>query len=243
MPADIPRVRRVIAIVATLPLIAVGCAGVHSAGLPTAGVVRSTSDRPPSYTVGCPDVLAVRFADTPHLDCLAAVDLDGRLPISESVQAHVEGGTLDHARQSIAAAVGCDPARVLVELVEARTGRLYLFGPEQNRQRVVSYTGAERLVDFLYRTESLRPGCSDLGDVCVLRPNVAAGSAPQVFRANLRAVQHGDHTTNVILEPGDQIYVGETRRSSFARLLPDWLKPGYRRMAGVSASDTDGPRR
>ena len=235
--------RRVLVIAALVPLLAVGCAGVHTAGNPADGVVRSTSDRPPGYAIGCPDVLAVRFADKPHLDCVAAVDLDGRLPVSETVQAHVEGGSLDDARRSVASAVGCDPARVIVELVEARTGRLYLFGPEQNRQRVVSYAGAERLVDFLYRTGSLRAGCSDLGDVCVIRPNVAVGSAPQVFRANLKTVQHGDHTTNVLLEPGDQIYVGETRRSSFARLLPDWLKPGYRRMAGVSPSDTDPPRR
>lgn len=205
--------------------------------MPSGGtVVRSTTDSPPAYVIGCPDVLAVRFADSPQLDCLVAVDLDGRLPISDAIQPHVEGRSLDDARQSVAVAAKCDLARVTVQLADARTGRLYLFGPEQNRQQVVSYVGAERLVDFLYRTGSLRPGCSDLGDVFVLRPNVAIGGKPQVFRADLGAVQRGDHTTNVILESGDQVYVGETRRSSFARLLPAWLKPSYMRMAGVHSS-------
>jgi len=230
-------VRRVIAIAALAPLLAVGCAGFGSWGMPPGGaVVRSATVSPPAYTVGCPDVLAVRFADSPNLDCLVAVDLDGRIPISDSIQPHVEGRSLDEARRVVATAAGCDPARVMVQLADARTGRLYLFGPEQNRQQVVPHVGAERLVDFLYRTGSLRPGCSDLGDVFVLRPNVAVGGEPQVFRADLRAVLRGDHTTNVILEPGDQVYVGETRRSSFARLLPDWLKPGYMRMAGLTTA-------
>lgn len=230
--------RRVIAITTLVPLLSAGCAGFGSSKMPPGGVVvRSATEPPPAYLVGCPDVLAVRFADSPHLDCLVAVDLDGRAPISDTIQPHVEGRSLDEARRVVAAAAGCDPARVTVQLADARTGRLYLFGPEQNRQQVVAFVGAERLVDFLYRTGSLRPGCSDLGDVFVLRPNVAVGSEPQVFRADLRAVQRGDHSTNVVLDPGDQVYVGETRRSSFARLLPDWLKPGYKRMAGLPAAE------
>lgn len=158
------------------------------------------------------------------------MDLDGRLPISDSVQPYVEGKTLDDARTAVATAVGCDESRVLVQLADVRTSRLYLFGPEQNRQRVVPFVGPERLTDFLVRTGSLHHGCSDLRDVFVLRPNVAVGHSPQVFRADLRAVRDGDHTTNVLLESGDQVYVGETRRSSFARLLPDWLKGGYSRL-------------
>jgi hypothetical protein len=188
---------------------------------------------PPAYRVGCPDVLAVRFADKPHLDCLVAVDLDGRLPIAESIHPQVEGGTVEDARHAAAAAAGCDPGRVQVQLAEARTGRVYVFGPEQNRQQIVPHLGAERVLDFLYRTGSLRAGCSDLRDVSVLRPNVAAGGRPEVFRIDLGAVLQGDHSTNVLLEPGDQVYVGETRRSSFARLLPDWMKGGYCRLAGL----------
>lgn len=224
--------RRLIAIVAIGPLLGAGCAGVRPLGVPTGAVVRSTVEAAPEYVVGCPDVLAVRFADLPQLDCLVAVDLDGRLPISDSLQPRVDGVTLAEARRAIAACVGCDPGRLSVQLADARTKRVYLFGPEQNRQQVIAYTGAERLVDFLLRT-GWRPGCSDPRDVCVVRPNVAAGEPPQVFTADLRAIRHGDHTTNVLLEPGDQVYVGETRRSSFARLLPDWMQAGYLRLVGL----------
>lgn len=236
--------RRVTVIAGLMPLLAVGCLGARSAGITHGvGVVRSSAAASPAYTVGCPDVLAVRFADSPHLDCLCSVDLDGRLPVSDTIRPQVEGGTTDDARRAIAAVVGCDPGRVSVTVAEARTGRLYLFGPEQNRQRVVPYIGAERLVDFLHRSGCSDAGCADWRDVCVVRPNVAAGGNPQVFRVNLRAVAAGDHTTNVPLEPGDQVYVGETRRSSFARLLPDWLKCGYSRLTGQSPSDSGVPRR
>jgi hypothetical protein len=206
-------------------------------------VVRSAAASPPAYAIGCPDVLAVRFADAPQLDCLCSVDLDGRLPVNDTVRPRVEGGSTTDARRAIAAAAGCDPSRVSVTVAEARTGRLHLFGPEQNRQRVVPYIGAERLVDFLHRSGCSDAGCADWRDVCVVRPNVASGGDPQVFRVDLRAVAAGDHTTNVPLEPGDQVYVGETRRSSFARLLPEWLKLGYLRLAGVAASDTGASRR
>jgi polysaccharide biosynthesis/export protein len=223
-------VRRFLAIAALAAVAAVGCAGLNP---PVAcGVVRSAYEPVPVYRVGCPDVLAVRFVDRPQLDCLVAVDLDGRLPVSDSIHPHVEGETLADTRQSLAAATGCDPTRVVVELADARTGRLYLFGPELSRQRIVPFIGNERLLDLLHRTGCLRDVSADLGDVFVLRPNVAAGQPPVVFRTDLRAVQSGDHSTNVLLEPGDQIHVGENRRSSFARLLPDWLKPGFCRMFG-----------
>ncbi len=229
-------VRCLIAIAVFVPLFTVGCAGVRSSGTLEQGVVWPSAEPTTAYRIGCPDVLAVRFADRPQLDCVVAVDLDGRLPLSETVLPHVEGGTLDDARTALATAVGCAESRVVVQLTDARTGKLYVFGPEQNRQRVVPFVGPERLTDFLLRTGSIRHGCTDLRDVFVLRPNVAAGQSPQVFRADLRAVRNGDHSTNVILESGDQVFVGETRRSSFARLLPDWMKAGYQRIAGLTGS-------
>jgi polysaccharide biosynthesis/export protein len=46
-----------------------------------------------------------------------------------------------------------------------------------------------------------------------------------------------DQTTNVILQPSDQILVGETRRSSFSRLLPEWFLPVYRKLVGLLPPD------
>ena len=72
----------------------------------------------------------------------------------------------------------------------------------------------------------------------VVRPNVAAGGRPEVFRVDVPAVLLGGvPDTNVPLRPSDEVYVGETRRSVFARVLPDWLGPLYRRITGLLPDD------
>ena len=47
----------------------------------------------------------------------------------------------------------------------------------------------------------------------------------------------GDPRTNVALRPSDQVYVGETRRSSFSRTLPEWVRPLYRKVVGLLPPD------
>lgn len=186
------------------------------------------------YQIDCPDVLAVSFADAPQADRLAAVDLDGRLPLDHLARPRVAGLTLDAARDVLARAAGVDPRRVTVTLADPRAGRVSVFGPERNRQRSVAFVGPERLTEFLGRVGAVTPGCTDWRDVCVVRPNVAAGEKTQVFRADLEAiVRDGDPATDVVLRAGDQVYVGETRRSRLSRRLPDWLTPWYRAAAGL----------
>jgi hypothetical protein len=72
----------------------------------------------------------------------------------------------------------------------------------------------------------------------VVRPNIAAGTRPEVFRVDVPGVllDH-DHSTNVPLSPSDQVYVGETRGASFARVVPDWARPAYRKVTGLLPDD------
>jgi hypothetical protein len=50
-------------------------------------------------------------------------------------------------------------------------------------------------------------------------------------------VLDNEPTSNLVVLPGDQVYVGETRRSSFTRLLPKWLRPLYRQVLGLLPPD------
>lgn len=222
--------------VVLLPLIAVAVGGcAHPLGRPPASVsAHAPPPPPPAYTVACPDVLAVSFLDHPHADCLAAVDLNGTLDLGVQGRPRVAGLTPADAASAIATAAGTHPGRVRVELADPRAGRLYIRGPERNRERTVAYHGPERASEFLRRVAALTPGCTDWRDVCVVRPNVAAGERTQVFRPDLEAILvDGDRETDILLQPGDTVYVGETRRSSFARLLPVWAKPWYRAAVGL----------
>ncbi|OWK40432.1 hypothetical protein [Fimbriiglobus ruber] len=228
-------------VIAVLPA---GCADLRPLRMPRdAEVVRAayTPVAPPAepvYRVGCSDVLRVTFNDHPDWDCLACVGIDGRLPVAPGCVPLVEGGTVEDARVAVARVTVVDPDRVDVRLADARAARVYLTGPENGRQRVVPYRGPEPVVEFLWRVGAVKRGCTDLNDVSVVRPNVAAGGQPETFRVDVEAVvlDH-DPATNLVLQPSDQIYIGETRRSRFSRSLPDWLRPLYRKIVGLLPQD------
>jgi protein involved in polysaccharide export with SLBB domain len=216
------------------------------AGCADARVFRGPSDaaragfRPdePAYRFGCGDVLEVTFADRPGWDCLASVGIDGRLPLGEAGTPLAEGATADELRLVVAGRLRLDPERVRVRLADPRAARVYVHGPEANRQRTVPYHGPEPVVEFLWRVGAIKQGSTDLRDVHVVRPNVAVGGRPEVLRVDVEAVAlDGDHQTDVTLRPSDQVYVGETRRSRFSRLLPGWLRPFYRKMVGMLPPD------
>ena len=132
---------------------------------------------------------------------------------------------------------GVSPERVGVRLAAPRSSRVYVHGPIRGRTRVIPYQGPEPVLDFLTRVGGLPPG-SKLNQVYVVRPNVAAGENPQVFRVNVSDVLLDNNpATNIPVSPSDEVYIGETSRSVFARVLPDWLGPAYRRLAGLLPDD------
>jgi hypothetical protein len=51
---------------------------------------------------------------------------------------------------------------------------------------------------------------------------------PEVFHVDLASivVKHDDRT-NLRLQPGDQIYVGETRQARIEKCIPPWIRPLY----------------
>lgn len=186
-----------------------------------------------AYLVACPDVLQITFADRPEWDAVSVVDVDGRLPLDEPGAPRVEGRTLQQVRHELAALAGVPPERVSVTLAAPRSARVIVYGPVRGKARAVPYQGPEPVIDFLNRVGGLPPG-SKLNEVYVVRPNVAAATRPQVFRVNAPEVLvDGDPRTNVILQPDDQVYIGETRGSSLSRLLPDLMGTVYRRATGL----------
>jgi protein involved in polysaccharide export with SLBB domain len=190
-----------------------------------------------TYRIGCPDVLEISFLDHPEWDVFAAVDLDGRLPLAITGSPRVEGRTLDDIRIEVAGLAGVHPERVEVQLAAARSSRVYVHGPIRGHTRIIPYQGPEPVIDFLKRVGGLPPG-SKLSEVYVVRPNVANGKRPEVFRVDVASVLlDNDKKTNVTLKASDEVYVGETKRSVLARVLPSWLGPAYRRFAGLLPDD------
>jgi protein involved in polysaccharide export with SLBB domain len=189
------------------------------------------------YRLRCPDIVELRFTRKPEHNAIASIDVDGRLPLGTLGEVVAQDRTVGELREAIALKGGMAIEDVNVQIYDARSQRLTIFGPERNRQRSVSYRGPERVLDLLRRTGALQPGCSNPRELTVVRANVAVGAAPAVLRVDLEAiVERGEEETNVLLEPNDQVHVGELRRSSLYRLLPEWLKPIYRKWMGMLPS-------
>lgn len=212
-------------------LLSAGCAETRLCHAPPAALPEA------DYRLGCGDVLDLTFADQPGWDAVASVGLDGHLPLGPLGSVPADGRTVAEVHLAVATAAGTDPDRVALALTEARAGRVYLAGPENDTFRAVPYRGPEPAVQFLWRVGAVAPGCSDLRAVTVTRPNVAVGGNPEVIPVDVAAVvRDGDHPSNVRLRSGDTVVIGETWRSWFARRLPDWFTPTYRAMTGLAAA-------
>jgi polysaccharide biosynthesis/export protein len=230
MKPDVRRAHMILVLVIVVPL-AGGCGTLRrEAWTPARGAVHVT----PDYRIACPDVLEVTFADRPQFDVQATVDVDGRLPLSGVGRPRVEGFTADEARVAVARTCDLPEASVAVRVVQPQAARVYVTGPDNRKTRALVYGGPEPVWDFLTRTGSLPPRQSKLNRVYVLRSHVAEGTAAKLFQVDVEAVVLDEDTaSNVPLQAGDHVYIGETRRSSIVRLLPDWLKPLYRKLAGL----------
>jgi len=224
--------------VAALLLLCAGCTNAKflNRAAPQSEERSAAADEPAPdsrYRVACPDVLDIAFADRPAWDVYAAIDLDGRLPLESLGRPRVEGMTLDEVRSELAREAGLPIESVSANLAAPRSAHLYVNGPVRGHTRVVAYQGPEPVMDFLRRTGGLPPG-SKLNQVYVVRPHIAAGRRPEVFRVDVEGVLVDQNAaTNIPLRPSDQVYIGETRGSTFSRILPPWLGKAYRRVTGL----------
>lgn len=195
----------------------------------TEGSVRSALKSPPTapsaetvpvYTLACPDAIDITFANRPQLSGRYSIEPDGAVSVAGVGRVALAGGTTMSAETQLASAAQEPPGTVHVAVGEHRSRLLFLIGPGAESEQAVPYQGAETVVDLLRRTGGLSAQAKP-DEVHVIRPHVAAGRRPEVFDVDLAAILlAGDATTNVTLQPYDQIYVGMTRRSALARYMP-----------------------
>jgi protein involved in polysaccharide export with SLBB domain len=189
------------------------------------------------YTLGCPDVIEVRFQGQTGSPIPCAVGVDGRIELGDRSRVRVEGQTQAQASRTIAAAAGLPPDRVRVSVRDYKSRQIYLSGEVAGLHRTVPYQGPETVADLLRRVGGVTSGAAT-GDVHVIRSHIIDGQAPEDFHVDLRAIylDHDDRT-NLILQPFDQVYVGETRKSSLTKCFPRWLRPAYEKLFGLKRND------
>jgi protein involved in polysaccharide export with SLBB domain len=136
----------------------------------------------------------------------------------------IEGQPPAESARTVAAAAGLPASAVHVRVAEYNSQHIYLFGEIIGLDRAVPYQGPETVVELLQRIGGITPDAAP-GDVHVIRSHVTQGRAPEVFHIDLQAIVfRKDHSTNVRLQPFDQVYVGQTRQAVLERCLPPWLR-------------------
>jgi polysaccharide biosynthesis/export protein len=220
-----------------LAFLSAGCAAARPhldrALLAEQGTAARSEGVAAAYRAGCPDVLEVTVAAHAELTGRRTIGPDGRIDLGPYGRPHVEGLTVDEIARCVAEQAAVPPARVQVRVAEFHSQQVYLIGQVVGQQRAVPYQGQETVLDLLKRVGGVTPGAAS-DNVYVVRSRVAEGRRPEVFHVDLRAVvlRH-DEQTNVRLQPSDQVFVGETRRSCLERCFPPWLRPTYQAMCGL----------
>lgn len=198
------------------------------------------------YRISCPDLLVLTVEERPDLSGRRRVNPDGRIDLAPLGRLRVEGQSPDEVGRDVARAAGVPEQMVRVQVAEYRSQQVYLFGQFNGLQRAVPYRGEETVFDLLRRVGGIAPGAEPT-EIYVLRSNIAEGKRPEVFPVDLRAiVLKGDQRTNLRLEPGDQVFIGETRTSSLKKCVPPFLLPLYESLCGLyrpaGTSRTPTPR-
>lgn len=186
-----------------------------------------------TYQARCPDVLQVEILGLPQYSGPRSIGPDGRIDLGDAGRPQIDGETTPRIVRTVAESIGVPPEQVRIEVAEHNSQILFLFGPAASMQRAVPYHGPETVLDLLHRVGGL-PGQAAVRDITVIRPHVAEGKRPEVFHIDLAAiVLHNDPDTNILLEPFDQVHIGQSRRASVSDCLPPWLRPLYDRLCGL----------
>ena len=180
------------------------------------------------YLVGCPDVLEIKIAGRPELSGTQEIAGDGRISATNGERVHVEGLSTSEVARRLAAASRLTPDQISVRVAEFRSQKIYLVGQVVGLQRTVPYQGPEKVLDLLQRVGGVTSGAAP-DAVYVVRSRIAEGKQPEVYRVRLRDIlTRQDQTTNVQLQPQDQIYVGESN-SARRCVRPIICRPGSSR--------------
>jgi protein involved in polysaccharide export with SLBB domain len=189
------------------------------------------------YVVHVPDALVLDVTGPAPWHANRPVGLDGRVALPRGLPLRVEGLTPPEIARAAARQLGVPRGQVNVTVAEYRSQQVYLYGAVNGKPRAVAYQGPETVVDLLQRVGGIAPGGA-ADDIQVVRANVAADTAPEVFRVDLDAILHKkDAQSNVRLEPFDQVYVGQSRHARLRPCFPCWFRPFYDALGGVERDD------
>ena len=213
----------------TTALIA-GAAAATALGCATKLAPSPGVDSPSSYRVGAPDSLTITILPEPAIEATVTVRPDGMITVP--LIGDVPAG--DRTVPEIAADIEKRIARfkrephAIVALAGAASTDVVILG-EVGRQNSFPLVKETRIVEAI----GLVGGTTPFGSDSHIRVIRTVRGVTKVLRVDLNAIRRGDLSTNLMLEPGDFIYVPPTLWARFGYALNTLLFP-FQPIIGVA---------
>jgi polysaccharide export outer membrane protein len=179
-------------------------------------------DTPPSYRVGAPDALTITILPEPPIEAAVQVRPDGMITVPLIGEVAAGGRTIPEIAAEIEERIARfkrDP-HVSVALTAAASTDIVILG-EVARQASFPLVKETRIVEAI----GLVGGTTAFGSDRKIRVIRSVNGVTKVMLVNLHAIRKGDLSTNLMLEPGDFVYVPPTIWARFGYALNTLLFP------------------
>jgi polysaccharide export outer membrane protein len=185
-----------------------------------------------NYRVGAPDRLSVNILPDPVITRDVVVRPDGMISIDLIGDVPASGRTVDEIARDVEKRVARFKrgASATVAVAEARSTAVTILGEVRGNQ-TFPLLKETRVIEAIGMAGGTAPFAS-LRRVRVIR---SQGSETSVMRVDLKAIQSGDLATNLVLMPGDVVYVPPTLLARFGYAVQAVLFP-FQPLLGVATS-------
>ncbi len=215
----------------TTALIA-GAAAATALGCVTKLAPSPAVESPLPYRVGAPDALAITILPEPAIDAAVTVRPDGMITVPLIGDVPAGNRTIPEIAADIEKRIARfkrDP-HAIVALAGAASTDIVILG-EVGRQSSFPLVKETRIVEAI----GMVGGTTAFGSDSRIRVIRTVNGVTKVLRVNLNAIRKGDLSTNLMLEPGDFIYVPPTLWARFGYALNTLLFP-FQPLMGVARS-------
>ena len=199
---------------------AAAAAGLGCASTP--GAPSPAVETPSAYRVGAPDSLTISILPEPTIEAAVQVRPDGMITVPLIGEVSAGGRTIPEIAAEIEERVARfkrDP-HVSVALTAAASTDVVILG-EVARQASFPLVKETRIVEAIGMVGGTTAFSSD-SKIRVIR---TVNGVTKVMRVNLQAIRKGDLSTNLMLEPGDFVYVPPTLWARFGYAMNTLLFP------------------
>jgi polysaccharide export outer membrane protein len=188
------------------------------------------SDSPLSYRVGAPDLLVITILPEPPIEAEVQVRPDGVITVPLIGEVAAGGRTIPEIAAEIEERIARfkrDP-HVNVALTAAASTDIVILG-EVRGPSSFPLVKETRIVEAI----GLVGGTTPFGSARKIRVIRTENGVTKVMRVNLHAIRKGDLSTNLMLEPGDFVYVPPTLWARFGYAMNTLLFP-FQPLMGVA---------